>query len=141
MIVLDTNVVSEIIRPAPSEQVLIWISSQPALLLYTTSITQAEMLYGMEVLTKGKKKQSLEAALEGMFSEDFRDRILAFDPGCARHYAEIAAARKSLGRPISQFDAQIASIAKARKATLATRNIEDFTDCGIKLVNPWDSKA
>lgn len=141
MIVLDTNVVSEIIRPVPSEQVLRWISSQPALLLYTTTITQAEMLYGAEILTKGKKKKALEAALNGMFEEDFRSRVLAFDLSCAKHFAEIAAARKSLGRPISQFDAQIAAIAKSRKATLATRNVEDFTDCGIKLVNPWNLKA
>jgi hypothetical protein len=141
MIVLDTNVVSEMIRPAPSEQVLRWISSQPALLLYTTSITQAEMLYGCEIFTTGKKKKALEAALSGMFEEDFRNRVLAFDLSCAKHFAEIAAGRKSPGRPISQFDAQIAAIARSRKATLATRNLEDFTDCGIKLVNPWNSKG
>ena len=141
MIVLDTNVVSDIIRPTPSEQVLRWISSQPALLLYTTSITQAEMFYAMEILTKGKKKKALEDALEGMFAEDFRDRVLAFDLSCSKHYADNAAGRKSLGRPISQFDGQIAAIARARKATLATRNIEDFTDCGLKLVNPWSLNA
>ena len=141
MIVLDTNVVSEIIKPAPSEQVLHWISSQPALLLYTTSFTQAEMLYGMEILPKGKKKKALDAALNGMFAEDFRNRVLGFDSSCARHFAEIAAERKLLGRPISQFDCQIAAIARSRKATLATRNTPDFTDCGIKLVNPWDLKA
>lgn len=141
MIILDTNVVSEIIRPIPSQQVLQWISSQPALLLYTTSITQAEMFYGMEVLAKGKKKKELDAALSGMFAEDFRNRVLSFDPSCAKHYAEIASGRKSLGRPISQFDAQIAAIARSRKAILATRNTVDFSDCGIKIVNPWDSKA
>lgn len=141
MIVLDTNVVSEIIKPAPSEQVLRWISAQPALLLYTTSITQSEMLYGMEILTKGKKKKALEAALDGLFAEDFRDRVLAFDSSCGKHYAEIAAVRKSLGRPISQFDAQIAAIARSRKAHLATRNTADFMDCGIRLIDPWDSKA
>jgi predicted nucleic acid-binding protein len=141
MIVLDTNVVSEIIRPSPAAHVIHWISSQPTLLLYTTSITQAEMLYGMEILTKGKKKKALEAALSGMFEEDFRNRVLAFDSSCAQHFAEIAAGRKALGRPISQFDAQIAAIARSRKAILATRNTPDFTDCGIKIVNPWDSKA
>jgi len=140
MIILDTNVVSEMIRPTPSEQVLQWISSQPALLLYTTAITQAEMLYGMEILTKGKKKKALEAALTGMFAEDFRNRVLAFDPDCAKHFAEIASTRKDQGRPIAQFDAQIAAIAKNRKAMLATRNMADFADCGIKLVDPWNSK-
>jgi predicted nucleic acid-binding protein len=138
MIILDTNVVSEMIRPAPSERVLQWISSQPALLLYTTSITQAEMMYGMEMLTKGKKKKALEAALSGMFEEDFRNRVLGFDAGCAKYFAEIAATRKALGRPISQFDAQIAAIARSRKAALATRNTTDFSNCGLKLNNPWD---
>ena len=141
MIILDTNVVSEIIRPAPSQQVLQWVSSRPALLLYTTSITHAEMLYGMEILTKGKRKKALEAALNGMFEEDFRNRVLEFDSSCARYFAEIAAGRKAVGRPISQFDAQIAAIARSRKAVLATRNTADFADCGVKLANPWDSKA
>ena len=141
MIILDTNVVSELIRPVPSEQVLRWISSYPALLLYTTSVTQAEMLYGMEILARGKKKKALEAALNGMFAEDFRNRVLPFDMSCAQHFAEIVATRKSSGLPISQFDAQIAAIARNRKATLATRNIDDFTDCGIKLVDPWNSKS
>jgi len=138
MIILDTNVVSEMIRPVPSEKVLSWISSQPALLLYTTSITQAEMFYGMECLTKGKKKKVLEAALQGMFAEDFRDRVLAFDAGCAKHFAEIAEARKRAGRPISQLDAQIAAIARSRSSVVATRNSVDFVNCGVKLVNPWD---
>jgi predicted nucleic acid-binding protein len=138
MIILDTNVVSEIIRPVPSERVIQWISSQPALLLYTTSITQAEMMYGMEILTKGKRKKILEAALSGMFEEDFRNRVLGFDSNCTKHFAEIASARKALGHPISQFDAQIAAIARSRKAILATRNTADFADCGVKLANPWD---
>jgi hypothetical protein len=137
MIILDTNVVSEMIRPAPSEQVLQWISSQPALLLYTTSITQAEMMYGMEILT-GRRRKALAAALDGMFAEDFRDRVLGFDSGCTKYFAEIGATRKALGRPISQFDAQIAAIVRSRKAILATRNSADFADCGIKLADPWD---
>jgi predicted nucleic acid-binding protein len=138
MIILDTNVVSEMIRPAPSERVIQWISSQPALLLYTTSVTQAEMIYGMEILTKGKRKKALAAALDGMFAEDFRDRVLGFEAGCAKYFAEIGATRKALGRPISQFDAQIAAIARSRNAILATRNSADFADCGLKLANPWD---
>jgi predicted nucleic acid-binding protein len=138
VIVLDTNVISELIRPAPAEQVMQWVASQPILLLYTTSVTQAEMLYGMEILTKGKKKKALEAALSGMFDEDFRDRVLGFDSACAKYFAEIAATRKTLGQPISQFDAQIAAIARSRRAALATRNTADFAACGVKLVNPWE---
>jgi len=95
----------------------------------------------METLSKGKKKKALEAALRGIFEEDFRDRVLGFDAGCAGHFAEIAAARKRMGRPISQVDAQIAAIARSRKAALATRDADDFTDCGLKLINPWNSKA
>jgi toxin FitB len=137
MIILDTNVVLELVRPTPSAQVVEWIGSQPPLLLYTTSITQAEIMYGTEILTKGKKKKELEAALGGMFEEDFRDRVLGFDSGCTKFFAEIAAVRKTLGRPISQFDAQIAAIARRHKALLATRNMADFADCGLKLINPW----
>jgi predicted nucleic acid-binding protein len=137
MIILDTNVISELVRPTPSPEVVEWIGSLPPLLLYTTSITQAEMMCGMEILTKDKKKKELEAALGGMFEEDFRDRVLAFDSICTKFFAEIAAVRKTLGRPISQFDAQIAAIARSRKALLATRNTADFADCGLKLINPW----
>ncbi len=90
---------------------------------------------------QGQEEKGLEAALNGMFDEDFRNRVLAFDSSCAKPYSEIVAGRKSLGRPISQFDAQIAAIARSRKAILATRNTADFTDCGVKIVNPWDSKA
>jgi predicted nucleic acid-binding protein len=140
MIILDTNVVSELVRPVPSAQVIHWISSQPPLLLYTTSITQAEIMYGMETLTKGKKKRALEAALAGMFDEDFRGRVLGFDSSCTKFFAEIAAARKTRGQPISQFDAQIAAIARSRKAILATHNIADFRECGLKLINPWASE-
>jgi predicted nucleic acid-binding protein len=94
MIVLDANVVSEVIRTSPAERVIHWISSQPTLLLYTTSMTRAEVFYGMEMLTKGKKKKVLEAALSGMFEEDFRNRVLAFDSSCAQHFAEIGRAVK-----------------------------------------------
>ncbi len=138
MIILDTNVVSELVRPAPSEKVLHWVASQPPLLLYTTAVTQAEILYGMEILTEGKKRKALEEALNGMFAEDFRDRVLSFDSGCASFFAEIGAVRKKAGHPISQFDAQIAAIARSRKALLATRNTADFAGCGLKLIDPWN---
>jgi predicted nucleic acid-binding protein len=140
MIILDTNVISELIRPVPSGAVIQWVAAQPPLLLYTTSVTQAEMLFGMEILTRGKKKRALEAALCAIFEEDFRDRVLGFDLSCAKFFAEIAGTRKTLGRPISQFDAQIAAIARSRKAVLATRNTSDFADCGLKLLDPWASE-
>jgi predicted nucleic acid-binding protein len=95
--------------------VLGWISSQPALLLYTTSITQAEILYGVEILTKGIKKKALEAALDAMFAEDFRNRVLAFDSSCTKHYANIAAARKILGRPIRSLTPRLRPLRGAVK--------------------------
>jgi len=137
MIVLDTNVLSELMRPAPSDSVRRWVAGQSAGELFITAITQAEILFGLALLPPGQRRTVMTATAEEMFREDFRDRILDFDTGSARHYASIAAARRRLGRPISEFDAQIAAIATSRSATVATRNIADFMDCGLALVDPW----
>lgn len=139
MILLDTNVISELMKPAPSVDVEAWLAAQPASMVFTTTITEAELRYGIAMLPAGKRRKSLGAAVEAMLREDFSDRILPFDSSAAIAYAEIAARRYEIGRPISQFDAQIAAIAKSRGATLATRNFDDFDDCGIDVVNPWDS--
>jgi predicted nucleic acid-binding protein len=139
MNILDTNVVSELMRPEPSETVERWVSIQPAESLYITSITQAEILHGILLLPKGKRRLLLEQAADGMFAEDFGERILPFGAESARLYAQIAAGRRRAGRPISHFDAQIAAIARLHGATLSTRNVDDFTDCGVTLVNPWSS--
>ena len=137
MIILDTNVLSELMRPKPSARVVDWVAKQPAAQLFTTSITQAEIFYGIELLTVGKRRRELLEAAEAMFAEDFVDRIFGFDSDAARVFAKIAAARHTMGRPISHADAQIAAIAQLRSAKLATRNIADFQDCGIDLVDPW----
>ena len=137
MIILDTNVLSEAIRPSPAPEVLGWMAGHPASQLFTTTVTQAEILYGLELMPKGKRHASLKSAGEAMFEEDFGNRVLPFDSDAARLFALIAASRRRLGRPISQWDAQIAAIARSRGAVLATRNTEDFADCGITLVNPW----
>jgi predicted nucleic acid-binding protein len=138
VIVLDTNVVSEVMKPAPSESVLRWLTAQEPPSIFITVITQAEMLYGVEVLTSGKRKQSLLALTEKLFgAEGFQGRILPFDQQSAREFASILAGRKTAGRPICQFDAMIAAIARSHGATLATRNTTDFEHCGIRLVNPW----
>ncbi len=137
MILLDTNVVSEIIRPEPSPAVLQWMSDQQGLELFITAVTKAEILYGVEILAKGKRRKLLESTLEGMFDVDFGGRILAFDSACAGVFAEIAAARKRMGRPISVFDAQIAAIARVHRAKLATRNVSDFEHCQLSIINPW----
>jgi predicted nucleic acid-binding protein len=137
VIILDTNTVSEAVKPAPSEVVLGWIALQDASSLFITVITQAEILYGIEVLSAGKRKQGLSAATETLFDRHFRGRILSFDQDAARQYATILAARKAAGRPMSQFDAMIAGIARSHGATVATRNSSDFGNCGIRVINPW----
>ena len=140
MIILDTNVLSELMRPAPSVQVLRWLAKHPPLRLFTTTITQAEILYGLELLPAGKRRAALESAVEAMFEEDFDGRILPFDSDAARVFPRIAAARRAAGRPTTQFDAQIAAIARSRGAVVATRNTGDFEHCGIAVLNPWTAR-
>jgi hypothetical protein len=137
VIVLDTNVLSELLKPAPSPQTIVWLSKQPALLLFTTTVTQAEILYGVELLPKSKRKSGLEAAVLAIFEQDFAARILPFDVEAARVFPKIAASRRTAGHPIAEFDAQIAAIARSRGAAVATRNTTDFEGCGIRLFNPW----
>jgi predicted nucleic acid-binding protein len=137
MIVLDTNVLSELMKPAPAARVVEWMAVQGATTLFTTSITQAEILHGLMILPRGKRRSALEAAATSMFAEDFRGRILGFGADAAPGYAQIAADRRRAGRPISHFDAQIAAIARLAGAALATRNQADFEGCGVRLVDPW----
>ena len=137
MILLDTNVLSEVMKQVPSAQVLRWLASQPALTLFTTTLTQAEILYGIELLPRGKRRTALQSAVEAMFEEDLGGRLLPFDSDAARVFPGIVAARRALGRPISQIDAQIAAIARSRRAAVATRNTNDFEDCGVTVLNPW----
>jgi hypothetical protein len=138
VIVLDTNVVSELMVPAPAPAVRAWISKQRLLdPLAVTVITMAEMLYGIELLPRGKRRDGLTREAEAMFAVDFAGRILAFDQAAARVFGQITAFRRAQGRPIATLDAQIAAIARANDATLATRNTSDFDGCGVRLVNPW----
>jgi len=124
--------------PAPAAGVIEWLNARPAASLYTTSITQAEILHGILLLPAGKRRRAFADAATAMFAEDFVGRIIAFGTDAARFYAEIAAGRRLKGRPISHFDAQIAAIARSTAATLATRNTLDYLDCGIEVTNPWD---
>jgi len=137
MIVLDTNVVSELMKPAPAGSVAEWVAAQPAASLFTTSITQAEILHGIMLLPSGRRRAAVEAAAEEMFKDEFGGRILPFGSDAAEPYARIAADRRRAGRPISQFDAQIAAIARSTGSALATRNVMDFEGCGVKLIDPW----
>ena len=137
MIVLDTNVLSEALKPLPSPIVLGWLGAQKVLSVFTTSVTEVEVLYGVETLPPGKRRLQLLAAVEKLFAEEFAGRILPFDEDAARAFAGIVAARDAAGRPISQFDAMIAAIARSHRAAVATRNTADFQHCGIDVINPW----
>lgn len=137
MIVLDTNVLSELMRAAPDPNVEGWIAARPASSLFVTTVTQAEILYGVALLPPGKRRDRLDIAVNGLFEQDFADRLLPFDEAAAREFAGIVFGRRRRGLPISQFDAQIAAITKSRGAALATRNVADFLHCGVAVVNPW----
>lgn len=137
MLIVDTNVISEIMRASPSSRVMQWWSQQPAEELFTTTVSMAEILYGVEILPRGKRRDGLRGQAELVFTHDFAGRIWAFDYEAASSFPIIAAQRRAQGRPISELDAQIASIARSRGATLATRNTDDFEGCGVRLVNPW----
>ena len=138
---LDTNVLSELLRATPDAAVMAWVAAQPAESLFVSSVTQAEMLLGARLLPTGKRRQSLEAALAAMFAEDFARRILPFDSAAAPDYVEVVSKRRAAGRPISQFDAQIAAIALRHGSKLATRNVADFEGCGLSLVDPWRART
>lgn len=138
MIVLDTNVLSEVLRPEPELRVLAWLDEQPANSVFTTAITQGEILYGVRLLADGQRRRKLWDAANAIFDDDLAGRVLSFDSDSAGHYAQIGASRRAAGRPISQFDATIAAITRSHGATLATRNSKDFEACEIDLVNPWE---
>ena len=137
MIILDTNVVSELLRPTPAPQVEIWLAAQEGAAIYFTAVGEAQLRFALAVLPQGRRRSALAQAIQGMLEEDFRDRILPFDSAAARAYADIAAERRALARPISQFDCQIAAIARAHEAAVATRNTGDFEGCGIEVIDPW----
>jgi predicted nucleic acid-binding protein len=136
-IILDTNVISELMNLQGSTIVKNWVATQPRKNLFITTITQAEILYGIAILPDGKRSQALKETAQAMFIEEFVDKILGFDEKAAICFAEIAANRKKIGKPISQADAQIAAICLANNAEIATRNVDDFIECQIQIINPW----
>jgi toxin FitB len=137
VIILDTNVLSELMRAEPHPRVVAWIAAQPSATLYTTSVNQAEILYGIVALPEGRRRTALVAAAEAMFTEDLNDRVLPFDGVAAARYAEIVATRRRAGSPIEGFDALIAATALAAGADVATRDVTGFEGCGLTLINPW----
>ncbi|MDP3961988.1 MAG: type II toxin-antitoxin system VapC family toxin [Pseudorhodobacter sp.] len=140
MILLDTNVVSELMRAEPAPTVLDWFGKHDAADLFISAVTEAELRTGVAILPKGQRRDRLYAAIDAMIEQDFQGRVLSFDSPAAKAYAEIAAQRRASGRPIAEADCQIAAIARATDAPVVTRNVKDFDGCGIRLINPWNDQ-
>lgn len=138
MIILDTNVVSEAMKPAPNRAVQAWLDEQVAETLYLTSVTLAELLFGIGVLPIGRRKDALAATLDGL-PNLFGDRVLAFDVDAARHYAERAVAARAAGKGFPTPDGYIAAIATARGFTVASRDVAPFQAAGVKVIDPWEA--
>ncbi len=140
MIVLDTNVLSELIRRDPDDGVLRWMDSLDATTIATTAITAAELLYGIARLPAGPRRDLLSEATHRLIEDDLGGRVEPFDASCAAHYAALVSGRDREGRPISFADGQIAAICRNLGAMLATRNTGDFEGTGIDLIDPWQSE-
>ncbi|MFC4003611.1 type II toxin-antitoxin system VapC family toxin [Prauserella oleivorans] len=141
MIVLDTNVVSELMRREPEPRVVSWVDRFPPDDVFVTAVTAAELRYGAARLRDGRRKRELAVQVDALLTEDLQDQVLPFDDAAAVHYAEIAVARERDGRPISVADAQIAAICRCYGARLVTRNVDDFSGTGVDVVNPWEADA
>jgi predicted nucleic acid-binding protein len=137
VIVLDTNVISELARQVPDSGVVSWLDSLDVSDVATTAITAAELWYGVAKLPDGHRKRELTVVIRGLLAEDFRGLVLPFDERASVRYADVVTGRERIGRPIRVADAQIAAICRDLGAILATRNIADFEETGIELVNPW----
>ncbi len=137
MIVLDTNVISELMRANPEQMVVDWFDAQPISSLSITTITKAEILTGIALLPDGRRKNNLLEFADNIFTSLFIEPVLVFDNNAVSTYAEIFAQRQALGRPISQSDCQIAAIARSHGAAVATRNMTDFEGVGVELINSW----
>jgi len=138
VIILDTNIISEFMTAPPANSVLEWLNAQDAVSLYITTISIAEIGFGLYCMPGGKRQRLLRERFEQFVATAFETRILPFDESAARLYGEIKGYRREIGRPLSDFDGQIASIARSRGFAVATRNIKDFEDCGIDLINPFE---
>jgi predicted nucleic acid-binding protein len=138
MIILDTNVISELARRAPDQQVLAWVDAQDDVAV--TATTLAELLYGVARLPEGARRSQLTEGIRAIIDDELGGQVIAFDRTAAAHYADIVAARSRQGRPMGIADGQIAATCRARGATLATRNVRDFEEVGILVVDPWSSR-
>ena len=137
MIILDTNVVSEFMTSPPASSVLNWLNAQETSSLFLTTITIAEIGFGLRTMPNGKRRDMLTERFEQFVTTAFEQRILPFDEDAARVYGDVLAHRREIGRPISSLDGQIAAIARSRGFSVATRNITDFEECQVDLINPF----
>ena len=137
MFVLDTNVASELMRPAPAATVSGWITQRDTEDLFLTAVSEAELLYGVAIMPAGRRRDMVETSMARWLALGFGERILPFDSAAARAYAEIAADRCRTGRPIGESDCQIAAISRSRGAALVTRNVRDFGGTGVDVIDPW----
>lgn len=137
MIILDTNVLSALMRQAPEASVVAWLDRQPTESVWITSVTLFEARLGLALLPKGRRRHALEAAFARLLKDDLEDRVLDFDSAAATEAAALGAERQRRGRPVDMRDTQIAGIALARRATLATRNVRHFRDLKVPVVDPW----
>ncbi len=140
MSILDTNVLSALMRTAPDAAVVRWLDRQPAESIWITSITLFEARLGLALLPGGRRKRALEAAFDRLLEEDLAQRVLDFDSAAAVEAASLAAARRKAGRLVDIRDTQIAGIALARRASLATRNVKHFQDLKVAVIDPWQTK-
>ena len=136
-VLLDTNVVSELMRKAPDPTVAVWAAGHRLENLFFSAVGEAELRYGAATLPTGQRRETLVSDIERMLGEAFEDRVLPFDSGAARAYADIAAKRRSTGRAVAPADCQIAAIARSRRMAVATRNVRDFEDVNIEVIDPW----
>ena len=139
MFILDTNVLSEIMDPSGAKEVTAWTDGIPQSDLFTTAVNQAEILYGLAIMPKGKNRNDRVAWADTMFVRDFAGRVLSFDGHAAVHYADILATRERSGKRIGVVDAQIAGVARAHGMAVVTRNVRHFMGCSIEVVNPWNA--
>lgn len=139
MILLDTNIVAEMMKAEPAPAVVAWLNSQEASSLFLSTVTIGEITFGLRVLPRGRRRRHLEEGFERVLAEAFLGRVLPFDEEAAHRYGEIMSRRRQIGRPLSILDGQIASIARANGCAVATRNVRDFVDCGVEVINPFES--
>ena len=137
MIILDTNILSELISKSPDRKVLVWLDALPRISIWTTSVSAFELQYGVSILPSGKRRETLSTAVDDLLHSLLENRIMPFDTSAASRAASAAAARKALGRPVEIRDLLIAGIANASGAALATRNLKNFEGIGLELINPW----